>query len=94
MVGRDVGLALDAGRAAGERGRSAAGAGRACRVSGLTVEAPIAASTAVNNLSFDVAPGEILGIAGVEGNGQTELLEAIAGLRARAVRFDRAAGRA
>jgi simple sugar transport system ATP-binding protein len=35
----------------------------------------------VNDVSFSVAPGEILGIAGVEGNGQTELLEAIAGLR-------------
>ncbi len=32
-------------------------------------------------MSFDVHPGEILGIAGVEGNGQTELIEAIAGLR-------------
>jgi len=37
--------------------------------------------TAVNGVSFTVSPGEILGIAGVEGNGQTELLEAIAGLR-------------
>jgi general nucleoside transport system ATP-binding protein len=37
--------------------------------------------TAVNGVSFSVSPGEILGIAGVEGNGQTELLEAIAGLR-------------
>jgi simple sugar transport system ATP-binding protein len=36
---------------------------------------------AVDGVSFDVAPGEILGVAGVEGNGQTELLEAIAGLR-------------
>jgi simple sugar transport system ATP-binding protein len=35
----------------------------------------------VDGVSFDVAPGEILGIAGVEGNGQTELIEAIAGLR-------------
>ena len=40
------------------------------------------ASTAVHGVSFAVAPGEILGIAGVEGNGQTELIEAIAGLRA------------
>lgn len=38
--------------------------------------------TAVDGVSFTVAPGEILGIAGVEGNGQTELLEALAGLRA------------
>jgi simple sugar transport system ATP-binding protein len=35
----------------------------------------------VDGVSFSVAPGEILGIAGVEGNGQTELIEAIAGLR-------------
>jgi simple sugar transport system ATP-binding protein len=37
--------------------------------------------TAVNGISFTVNAGEILGIAGVEGNGQTELLEALAGLR-------------
>lgn len=35
---------------------------------------------AVNNISFDVRAGEIVGIAGIEGNGQTELIEAIAGL--------------
>jgi simple sugar transport system ATP-binding protein len=35
----------------------------------------------VNDVSFTVKPGEILGIAGVEGNGQSELIEAIAGLR-------------
>ena len=35
----------------------------------------------VDDVSFTVAAGEILGIAGVEGNGQTELIEAIAGLR-------------
>jgi len=34
----------------------------------------------VNNVSFEVRKGEILGIAGVEGNGQTELIEALAGL--------------
>ena len=37
--------------------------------------------TAVDSLSLSIAPGEILGLAGVEGNGQTELIEAIAGLR-------------
>src|SRR5213075_406775 len=35
----------------------------------------------VDDVSFSVKPGEILGIAGVEGNGQTELIEAVAGLR-------------
>ena len=34
----------------------------------------------LKNVSFQVRAGEIVGIAGVEGNGQTELIEAIAGL--------------
>jgi simple sugar transport system ATP-binding protein len=36
---------------------------------------------AVNGVSFTVRAGEVLGIAGVQGNGQTELVEAITGLR-------------
>lgn len=36
---------------------------------------------AVNELSLEVRAGEVLGIAGVQGNGQTELVEAITGLR-------------
>ncbi len=80
MVGRDVSLAMDAVAATP---RPAVAAGEpAARVVGLTVRSD-RGTTAVNNLSFDIAPGEILGIAGVEGNGQTELIEAIAGLRAR-----------
>ncbi len=35
----------------------------------------------VNGLSFQVRAGEILGVAGVQGNGQTELCEALMGLR-------------
>ncbi len=38
-------------------------------------------STVVNGVSFEVRGGEILGIAGVQGNGQTELCEALLGLR-------------
>ncbi|MNJ42087.1 Ribose import ATP-binding protein RbsA [compost metagenome] len=36
---------------------------------------------AVDGLSFSVRAGEIVGIAGVDGNGQTELIEAITGMR-------------
>jgi simple sugar transport system ATP-binding protein len=45
----------------------------------------------VNGMSFQVRAGEILGIAGVQGNGQTELCEALMGLRpaaAGSVRLD------
>ena len=35
----------------------------------------------VDDVSFDVRAGEIVGIAGVAGNGQSELLEAISGIR-------------
>src|SRR4029078_8263161 len=37
-------------------------------------------SKPVNGVSFEVRKAEIVGIAGVEGNGQTELVEALAGL--------------
>jgi general nucleoside transport system ATP-binding protein len=36
---------------------------------------------AVRDVSFDVRAGEIVGVAGVDGNGQSELVEAITGLR-------------
>lgn len=76
MVGRDVVLPAHEGGAAVPHLSAMGG----LEVRGLTVHARGVA--AVEDLSFDVAPGEILGIAGVEGNGQTELVEAIAGLRA------------
>ena len=37
----------------------------------------------VDDVTFDVRPGEVLAIAGVQGNGQTELVEAIVGLADR-----------
>ena len=39
------------------------------------------AKMAVNGISFEVRSGEIVGVAGVQGNGQTELVEALTGLR-------------
>jgi general nucleoside transport system ATP-binding protein len=36
---------------------------------------------AVDEVSFDVCAGEVLGIAGVQGNGQTELVETVTGMR-------------
>ncbi len=39
----------------------------------------------LDQLSFRVAPGEIVGLAGVDGNGQSELVELLAGVRRPAV---------
>ncbi|MGC7095697.1 ABC transporter ATP-binding protein [Amycolatopsis lurida] len=49
-------------------------------VRGLTV--PGGAKPLVDNVSVTVRAGEILGVAGVAGNGQSEFAEALAGLRA------------
>ena len=75
MVGREVDLEVKKSEA---RSKSQEGSGLTVR--NLVVRGNRIAR-AVNDISLTVAPGEILGIAGVEGNGQTELLEAIAGLR-------------
>ena len=72
MVGRDVMLVV-------RRGPASPGAPV------LTVEDARAENDrglpALQNVSLEVRSGEILGIAGVAGNGQTELEEVIAGLR-------------
>jgi simple sugar transport system ATP-binding protein len=47
---------------------------------GVVVE-PRPGEIGVHNVSLDVRPGEIMGIAGVDGNGQRELAEALAGQR-------------
>ena len=49
-------------------------------VAGLTV-ADETGRLWLNDMSFGVRAGEILGVAGVQGNGQTELCEALMGLR-------------
>ena len=84
MVGRDVQLHLDTQDGANRWVASATTESAAVpvlRVNNVSVMSD-RGTRAVNALSFEIRPGEILGIAGVEGNGQTELLEAIAGLRA------------
>ncbi|GAB2615935.1 ABC transporter ATP-binding protein [Kocuria himachalensis] len=75
MVGRDVSLTVAKDEA--EPGE------RALEVSGLTVVADNGVKL-LDDVGFDVARGEILAVAGVQGNGQTELAEAILGLRERA----------
>ena len=72
MVGREVSL---------EVARSDRRAGqRVLEIDGLSVLDELG-QVAVEDLSLHVSAGEILAIAGVDGNGQTELVEAITGLR-------------
>jgi general nucleoside transport system ATP-binding protein len=72
MVGRDVVFAV-------KRGRARPGDVE-LRVKDLVV-AGSGGLPAVRGLSLDIRVGEIVGIAGVNGNGQSELVEAITGLR-------------
>ena len=72
MVGREVQLAV-------ERGTSHPGE-PVLTVENLRVRSE-RGQDAVRGISFSVRAGEILGIAGVAGNGQDELVEAITGLR-------------
>ena len=51
------------------------------RVRSLTVPGPGAAPPLVDGVAMDLRRGEILGIAGVAGNGQVELAEALTGAR-------------
>jgi general nucleoside transport system ATP-binding protein len=71
MVGREVLLRV-------EKPDAKAGAA-VLSVRGLTIMGRGEAKR-VNNVSFEVRAGEIVGVAGVEGNGQTELIEALSGL--------------
>jgi simple sugar transport system ATP-binding protein len=71
MVGRDVLLRVEKPQAKP--------AGTILSVRDLSMRSKEGAHR-LDGISFDVRAGEIVGIAGVEGNGQTELIEALAGL--------------
>lgn len=79
MVGRDVVLAGDIPVTAAPAAAAPVESAPALRVEHLVVGSA-RRPREVDDVSFDVARGEIFGVAGVEGNGQTELVEAIAGL--------------
>ena len=72
MVGRDVQLVVSK--------EPAKPGDVVLEVEGLTVT-DIDGRIWTNDISFTVQAGEILGVAGVQGNGQTELCEALMGLR-------------
>ena len=72
MVGREVILTVEKG--------PAQPAGVVLAVQDLHAMTDLG-EPALRGVSFDVRAGEILGVAGVQGNGQTELVEVITGLR-------------
>jgi general nucleoside transport system ATP-binding protein len=80
MVGRDVALALDAEYTGVSAAQELGAVPAMLEVRDLSVSRE-SGHQIVKHVGFSIAPGEILGVAGVEGNGQTELIEAIAGLR-------------
>ncbi len=72
MVGRDVQLVVD---------KKPANPGKTImHVENMTVASKVHKNNAVKNVSFDVHAGEIVCIAGIDGNGQTELVYGLSGL--------------
>ncbi len=72
MVGRDVNFAVEKEEATpGEV---------VLKVEGVTVPSKLHKKNSVSNVSFEVRRGEIVCLAGIEGNGQTEFVAALTGL--------------
>jgi simple sugar transport system ATP-binding protein len=86
MVGRDVLLRVEKAPSRpgavvlSARNLSVGGKGSGSLFRGEPSKKAPGAISALTSVSFDVRAGEIVGIAGVEGNGQRELIEAVAGL--------------
>ncbi len=72
MVGRDVNFSVEKNEA--EPGDVV------LKVENLSVASKLGKGKAVDNVSFEVRAGEIIGIAGIDGNGQSELVYALTGL--------------
>ncbi len=72
MVGRDVQLVVD--KKDNEPGETI------LEVNNLTVASKVHKNNAVKNVSFNVRAGEIVCVAGIDGNGQTELVYGVTGL--------------
>ncbi len=72
MVGRDVEFAVQK--------EAAKPTDVVLDVKGLTLASKVSKKNAVNDVTFQVRAGEIVCIAGIDGNGQTELVYGISGL--------------
>ena len=72
MVGRKVSLVVEK--------PEAEPSGVVLDVKGLTVRNKASGKSVVNNVSFEVRAGEIVCIAGIDGNGQSELVYALTGI--------------
>ena len=72
MVGRNVSFAVEKGQV--EPGEDV------LRVEGVTVPSKLHKNNAVKDVSFHVRRGEIVCLAGIEGNGQSEFVAALTGL--------------
>jgi len=72
MVGREVNFTVD--KAVAKPGETV------LKVENLSIYDTRLAKNLIENVSFEVKRGEILCVAGIEGNGQTQLIEGISGL--------------
>lgn len=72
MVGREVSFTVDKSPSKPKE--------TVLKVDSISVHNALLNKDVVHNVSFEVKRGEILCIAGIEGNGQTQLVEAITGL--------------